>query len=184
MRSLSSIFCLAAFTTLAVAAPQKPVIRDRITPEELEARRAKSQLPYKALEGAGVKKTEVEVKEADEVADLLARSMFLSDGRRCTILPAGAVIHVPAAKEGQVSRSAPNLPMVPWSEFMRGNSSWIREFGLDSEQVTGAKPFEPKVAQALGGSGSLVVATYLNQPVAPVSAVKAAFDKALEETKK
>lgn len=184
MRSLPSIFCLAAFGTLAVAAPQKPVIRDRITPEELEARRAKSELPYKVLEGSGVKKAEVEKSEVDEVADLMARSLFLSDGRRCTILPAGAVIHIPAAKEAQVSRSAPNLPMVSWSEFMRGNSSWIREFELDNDQVTGTKPFEPKVAQSLGGSGSLVVSTYLKQPVAPVSSVKAAFDKALEETKK
>ena len=180
-----SIIAMVALATLAAAAPRKTVVQDRVSDADFNARRAGAALPYGALEGAGVKAAEAEKKDEakDEVADLLARSVFLTDGRQCTILPAGAVIHVPANRAGQVVKSAPPLPLVTWDDFYRVNSAWLREFGLDHEQAAGTKPFEPKTAQALGSSGCVVVSTYFRQPVAPVAAVSTAFAKALEERK-
>lgn len=183
MRCLLSIFGLFAMASVAMAAPKKTVIQDRISDAELNARNAGAVLPYAALAVAGVKATEETKEEKDEVADLLARSVFLTDGRQCTILPAGAVIHVPANRGDRVVKSAPSLPLVAWDDFYRVNSSWLREFGIDHDQAAGAKPFDPKVAKALGSSGCVVVSTYFRQPVAPVAAVKAAFAKAQEEAK-
>ncbi|MFM7182338.1 MAG: hypothetical protein ACKO2G_12860 [Verrucomicrobiales bacterium] len=178
-----SIFGLFTLVSVALGAPKNPVIQDRISDAEFNARHAKAVLPYAALEGAGMKAVESEKSEQDEVADLLARSAFLTDGRQCTILPAGAVIHVPKNREDRVVKSAPSLPLVTWEDFLRANASWIREFAIDSDQATGAKPFDPKAAQALGSSGSIVISTYIRQPVAPVAGVKTAFAKALEAAK-
>ena len=174
---------LLAIASFATAAPGKPSIRDRVSDADLNAQRAGATLPYAALELAGVKATEENKEKNDEVADLLARSVFITDGRQCTILPAGAVIHVPENRGDRVSKSAPSLPLVAWDDFYRVNSSWLREFAIDHDQAAGAKPFDRKVAQALGASGCVVVSTYFRQPVAPVAAVKNDFAKALEEAK-
>jgi hypothetical protein len=185
MQTRLSIIAFMATASVAVSSPKKLAVQDRISDADLNARRADSVLPYAGLEGAGVKASEKAEKteEKDEVADLLARSVFLTDGRQCTILPAGAVIHVPKNREDRVVKSSPPLPMVSWDDFIRVNSSWLREFGLDHEQAAGTKPFEPRLAQALGASGCVVVSTYFRQPVAPVAGVKTAFAKALEERK-
>ena len=180
-----SILGLLATASVAFSSPKKLVIQDRVSDADFNAQRAEAALPYAALEGAGVKAAEPEEKngEKNEAADLLARSVFLTDGHQCTILPAGAVIHVPKGREDRVVKSAPSLPLVTWDDFYRVNSAWLREFGIDHEQAAGTKPFEPKAAQALGASGCVVVSTYFRQPVAPVAEVKGAFAKALEEPK-
>lgn len=180
---LLAIIGLAATVPHVVAGPQKPVIQDRVSDADLNARRAGATLPYGALEVAGVKATEEAKDEKDEVADLLARSAFLTDGRRCTILPAGAVIHIPTNREDRVVKSAPPLPLVAWDEFFRVNTSWLREFALDHNQAAGTAPFDPKVARALVTSDCVIISTYFRQPVAPVAAVKAAFADALKEAK-
>ena len=159
----------------AIAGPGDKATRERTTSEAIHKMRAKHQ-PYNL---AGFAKSDKEAEAmGDNVADLMARSLFLTDGKHAVLMPAGAIIHVPEDR-GMAVLPATDLPLVSWQEFFRVNQSWIRQFALDFEQATGRKPFDPNTAKALGKSRSLVVCTYFSQPMAPVAAVKDTFAKAL-----
>ena len=136
----------------------------------------KVAIPKGIVEGSAESKA---TDMTDQAAAFMARSIFLIDGPNCTLLPLGAVIHIPKNRSESAVKTTPK-PQVSWSQFYSSNLGWLKELELDVDEVMGRKEVNMEKVKAAAKSGAIVVCTYLKQPVSAAPSVKAAFSKALE----
>ena len=154
------------------------VVTRRPDAAELARRQAhqKAEMPKGVVESTA---PAAPVNMEDKAAAFMARSIFLVDGRNCTLLPLGAVIHIPKNRADSAVKTTPK-PQLAWNKFYSSNLSWLREFELSVDEVMGKKEVDIERVKAATKSGAIVVCTYLKQPVSPAPAVKAVFSEALE----
>ncbi len=146
--------------SLAGAALAAPLAADPITPEEISARHksppAESfvQMPADAGAKAANPAAEVPVKPSD----------VLSDGLNWTLVPRGAVLHIPLALSNRVD-AKPIGNLLSWDDFLTVNRGWLFTEEVTPEQAAGKAPIPPSRTEVWRKVGKVIVAVHLGGPV-------------------
>ena len=101
---------------------------------------------------------------ARKPADLVGRSTILSFGGTWTIVPKGAVLHVPQAMRGRVD-VAQEGTFVAWRDFYTRNRGWIHLQSVKMEQARGEKALAEEITAAYARIGRVVVAVCHGGPI-------------------
>lgn len=154
---MKSPLMLIALAASAVAAP---TMTDRITPEEIAARRTTTPLATLPQPVAGD-----EAKVARPAGQsLIQQSDVLNDGIHWTLVPKGAVLHTPATFANRVG-AKPLGTLLSWTEFLTVNRNWLFIEEVSMAQAAGKQPIPPSRPEAWGKLGKVVIAVHLGGPI-------------------
>ena len=145
---------------LAGAALAGPPMTDRITPEEIAARRKSSPLAAIPQPAPG---QEHRVLRPGGMS-LIKQSDILNDGIHWTIVPKGAVLHTPATFAERVG-AKPLGRLLTWDDFLRANRSWLFTEEVSLDQASGKTPFLPSRHEAWNTVGKVIVAVHFGGPI-------------------
>lgn len=95
---------------------------------------------------------------------IMDRSDLLSDGIHWTLVPKGAVLHIPASHASRVG-TRPVGTLLNWHEFLSVNRSWLFTEEVTMDQAAGKTPLLPGRADAWQKLGKVVVAVHLTGPI-------------------
>lgn len=134
------------------------------THETLAKGRTKSNSLADRLELTAIDPTKIQKPEPRNRKGLMARSQFLSHRGSWTMVPKGAVIHVPEAfKDRVVAR--PKGTLISWQEFYRKNRGWLQAQSVRLSDAKGETPLAPSLFNSFGRQGRVVVAVLHNGPI-------------------
>jgi len=163
---------LLALAGPALAAPQ---MTDRITPEEIAARQ-KAASPLAAIPQPAAPAEAPVVRPAEQ--SIVKQSDILNDGRNWTLVPKGAVLHVPPALASRVG-AKPVGTLLPWNEFLTANRNWLFTEEVTFDHASGKKPIPASRLDAWQKVNKVIVAIHLGgpisvrpQPPAPVASAR------------
>jgi hypothetical protein len=148
---------LPALTVVAVSAQP---MTDRITPEEIAARRQSS--PVRALAQPAADTT-AKVNRPGEQS-LIKQSDVLSDGKNWTLVPKGAVLFVPDALANRVG-ARPIGTLLGWTEFLTVNRGWLFTEEVTFEQAAGKAVIPPSRTEFWRKNGKVIIAVHLGGPI-------------------
>jgi hypothetical protein len=157
----TTLFLLASLAGGALAAPP---MTDRITPEEIAARRTAS--PVAALEQQ-VAGAEAKVARPGEQS-LIKQSEILSDGTHWTLVPKGAVLHIPAAMAARVN-AKPIGTLLSWNEFLVANRGWLFTEEVTMDQAAGKNAIPASRTEFWQKNGKVIVAVHLGGPISVIA---------------
>lgn len=156
----TSILLLVAAAGSALAA--EPVVTDLITPEQMAALQASS--PFDELKKQQ-RAAEKEAKVArPEGQSLIKQSEILHDGTHWTIVPKGAVLHVPAQMRPRVG-TKPIGTLLPWDDFLIANRAWILTEEITFDQASGKTPLQDVRKEFWQNQTKVIVAVHLGGPI-------------------
>ncbi len=98
-------------------------------------------------------------------SSIVKQSVILHDGTNWTMIPAGAVIHLPEALKEKLN-ARPVGKLLPWSDFLAKNKSWITTSEVTFDQAAGNLPLPVKEAASLANHAKIVIAVLKNGPTA------------------
>ena len=130
-----------------------------ISPEALAAIRKAS--PMAKLEQP--KEGEAKVIRADSQS-LINESVLLHDGTHWTLVPKGAVVHIPKIMKDRVT-AKPVGTLLTWTEFLSQNQGWISTCEVSFEQASGKIPLDPKKVEFWQKQDKIMVAVHLGGPI-------------------
>ena len=150
---------LFLLTSLAGAAIAGPTMTDRITPEEIAARQKSTPAAFfQPVAGA-----EAKVARPGEQS-LIKQSDILTDGHNWTLVPKGAVLHIPAAMSNRVG-AKPVGTLLSWIDFLTVNRGWLFTEEVTFEQAAGKTPIPPSRHDFWKKNGKVIVAVHLGGPI-------------------
>lgn len=153
MKSTVILWALA----IPVFAAQPVLVR--VTPETLKKLQEKDPMIQLEKPADG----EAKVKRSTDTS-LLHESTILHDGRNWTLIPNGAVVHLPESLQGRVN-SKPVGTLLPWSEFLRRNPTWLVSHEVSFEQAAGNETLPAEVTRKWAGQRKIVVAVRQTGPI-------------------
>ncbi|MGB6220236.1 hypothetical protein [Haloferula sp.] len=164
MKAIPPIVLTLVLTGIASAAPMK----DRVTGEELSARRMASASPVSTL----AQPTEEEPRVARPSNEsIIKQSMILSDGTNWTLIPRGAVLHLPEAHQGKIGgRPVGNL--LSWKQFVTVNRSWVSAEEITLRQAEGVQQLDDRRTAFWPKQDKIIVAVHLGGPISVVAPTK------------
>jgi|GEM_PF-1027664 len=173
---VSTLIVLSGVAILVAAETQKQGekdLRQRPTHEDLQARQAADRTERgKNPNGLKAAMPELKKKEdAKEPVSLLKRSAVLSSGRNWTIVPKGAVLHVPKQYEKYVNGKRAGQ-LVPWQTFYAQNRGWLHVHSVSMDQARGEKLMDPKQVEAYMGLSRVVVSVCHGGPISVIAPKK------------
>jgi hypothetical protein len=151
---------LLVISSLAGIAMAAPPMTDRITPEEIAARRKPS--PITAL-GQPVAVAEAQVVRPGGQS-LIKQSDILSDGHNWTLVPKGAVLHIPAELANRVA-ARPIGTLLTWTDFLTVNRGWLFTEEVTFPQAAGKAPIPASRSEFWQKNGKVIVAVHLGGPI-------------------
>lgn len=158
---------LAAGAEHRSGASKKLVIKPRVT----HAAMAKRQKPKRDFgERSTVKRESVAQltqRKQREGRGLVNRSAILSSPAHWSLVPKGAVLHVPMLYEKRVNNLR-NGTLVGWSEFYAKNRAWIRTIPVTIEQASGKTPLTGEYLASLRKGGQVLVAVCRGGPISVI----------------
>ncbi|MGD9418730.1 MAG: hypothetical protein Q7R22_007290 [Verrucomicrobiota bacterium JB025] len=92
-------------------------------------------------------------------------STILHDGEHWTIVPNGAVIHMPELQKAKVNVQ-PIGTLLPWTEFLVLNKSWIAINEVTFDQAAGNEALSSERAEFWKKQDKIVIAVHQNGPTA------------------
>lgn len=95
---------------------------------------------------------------------ILERSDIIRFGDLATIVPKGAILHIPAAFADRVGEIG-NARLVIWPEFYAANRAWIDAREIPREVAEGNRRLDEKLEMKFAEGGRLVVAMLAGGPV-------------------
>jgi len=150
---MKSIFLLLALASPLLAAPPA------LTPEVMAEIKRNSPLSKMEQPQAGEAKV-----LRPESQSLIKDSMILHDGTYWTLVPKGAVIHIPKIMEERVS-AKPVGKLITWEEFLTQNRGWISTCEVSFEQASGKTPLDPKKVEFWKKQDKIMVAVHSGGPI-------------------
>lgn len=182
MNRTRTISLALAFTALAPLAAEVPAAAESLSPRlthaDLAARGGARTNPLEGrrevteIDHATVQKK----KERRELGagSLLSRSLILSFRGSWTIVPKGAILHLPKSYQDRVV-TRPSGRLIPWSEFHARNRGWIHTQNVSIENARGDVALSPEILELHKRLGRVVVAVLHRGPIsvkAPVQPEK------------
>ncbi|MGC4016050.1 MAG: hypothetical protein QM755_16210 [Luteolibacter sp.] len=144
---------LALFACLQAHA--EPAMKDITTPEEMAARMRASQsapVPGEPVTG----ETRV-INKAPE--GIFETSQILAANGQWTLVPKGALMHVPDSLKNYVTTS-PTGTLVPLQEFLGANRQWLTNEEVSIAQAAGQEDLKPDTRKFWTGLNKIVIATH------------------------
>ena len=165
--TLSFALALAALVPLAAEVPadgESP--RSRLSHEDLAARGAGNNPLAGRRAVKEVDHTAIQKKKRRDLGggSLLSRSLILSYRGTWTIVPKGAVLHVPAAYRERIV-PGPTGRLIPWTEFYARNRGWIHTQNVTFEHARGEAALSPEILELHKRLGRVVVAVLHQGPI-------------------
>ena len=147
---------LALVSTAATAAP----MTDRISADALQARRAAGSPVATLAQQAEPNKQVTRTKDQS----LIKQSMIISDGQNWTLVPNGAVLHIPETLNSRINvRPVGNL--LSWKEFVTRNRNWISGEEVSMRQAEGVQPIDARRIAYWPKQSKVIVAVHLGGPI-------------------
>ncbi|MEK7953781.1 hypothetical protein [Luteolibacter soli] len=147
---------------LANAALAAPTMTESITPEEIAARQ-KAPSPLAAIPQPAAS-TETGTVVHPEEQSIIKQSDILNDGQHWTLVPKGAVLHIPPAFTTRVG-AKPVGTLLPWVEFLTVNRNWLFTEEVNIDNASGKTPLPPSRLEAWQKLKKVVVAVHLGGPI-------------------
>lgn len=106
-----------------------------------------------------------EVKVARPVnQSIVKESTILHDGRNWTMVPNGAVVHLPESMKSHVNVK-PVGTLLPWADFLARNQSWITTDEVSFDQAAGNEELPAERAVSWTKHDKIVVAVHQHGPI-------------------
>jgi hypothetical protein len=99
-----------------------------------------------------------------ENPSIVKDSTILHDGTHWTLVPNGAVVHLPKAMKARVNAKPVGI-LLPWSEFLTKNPSWLGTEEVTFDQAAGTEALPAERAEAWKEQDKIVVAVHRNGPI-------------------
>lgn len=110
-----------------------------------------------------VESAEVEQKRGDQTS-LVRRSTVIGFGDYWTLVPKGAVLHVPAKLRARVGVE-PSGRLLSWAAFYERNRGWLRQQPVEVSHARGEESLDEAVVKSYTNFSQVVVATCHNGPI-------------------
>lgn len=123
-----------------------------------------SQLPQEAPRAEADKQV---VRPKDQ--SIISQSTVLHDGENWTLVPKGAVLHIPAAMKIRVD-AKPVGSLLPWTDFLVRNHAWLATQNVDLSQAAGRTPLPADRIASWARQDKVVVAVHYAGPISVRSA--------------
>lgn len=149
---------VAAISSGADLPAETPAATPRPSSEELKSRSNDALQHYRPAPA----RAPIPVKI--NATGIAARSTVLTDGRRWTIVPRGALLDVSASYADRVNVE-PRGELVTWNEFYRFNSGWLHRQSVQSSHARGESAFSEEQIEAFRRTGRVTVAVLQGLPV-------------------
>ncbi|MBK1880846.1 hypothetical protein JIN85_00385 [Luteolibacter pohnpeiensis] len=147
-------------TPVAPVQPAKTVTK--VTEQELAQRLLQTEM--RDLQKKSKSADSSDPSEGSRPKNLLDRSTILCFGGMATLVPKGAVLHIPASIADRIGMQD-GAKIVTWREFQIANRGWIVTQEVTMAQAEGKEPLAANVANRLGKEINMVVATYQGGPI-------------------
>ncbi len=95
---------------------------------------------------------------------LIKQSDVLHDGRHWTIVPKGAVLHVPGPMAPRVG-AKPLGTLLSWADFLMANRGWILTEEISFDQAAGKQPLPEARRQFWPTQTKVIVAVHQGGPI-------------------
>lgn len=145
-------------------------IKNRPSHQELAGRMAKRSNPladHNRVKPLGREEIEKK-KKRDDLGSLVQRSSILAYSGHWTLVPKGAILHVPPAFKNRVS-AKPVGELLPWKEFLARNRGWIFTQPVQMKNARGEKALSENVLKNHRQLGRVVVAVLHHGPISVVA---------------
>jgi len=185
MKAISIISIFVCSTLGLHAEAGKVEASPNLKPIVVSERPTHASLAKKQKEQKSKKYTNGEVKEIKPIVTVKKRSLIgsstlIASGNHWTIVPKGAVIHLPDLLKSKVV-SKPQGKLQHWPVFLRENSGWIHLHPVSLKHAHGQKFLGEKPMKAYKSMGKMVIATRGGNPI---SVAPKAFVPPVEEADK
>jgi len=150
-------------TALSGSALATPPMTDRITPAQM-AELQQTESPMVALQKQQ-KASEAEakvVRPGDQ--SLIKQSEILNDGTHWTLVPKGAVLHVPAARAASVG-AKPLGTLLSWNDFLVANRAWLSAEEITYDQAAGNQKLPVNRTDYWKKQDKVIVAVHQGGPI-------------------
>lgn len=97
--------------------------------------------------------------------DPFGQATILAKGGKWTIVPKGSILHLPE-KFSNLVVAKPQGKMMPFSQFLKANYSWLRTKEVTSDHVSGVKEVDKKAFESIAYNNLVVVASLHRSPTA------------------
>ena len=167
MKLIITLTSFAAFLGLGLAAAAAPAVKvpklrpthEQLTKEQGAAR----QSSHTAVRILQVEPGSVVQKRSDQTS-LVSRSTVINFGDYWTLVPKGAVLHVPAALKGRLG-GEPKGRLLSWSDFYNRNRGWLRQQPVTVSHARGDEVLPEESLKHISTLSQIVVATCHNGPI-------------------
>ena len=153
---------LATAMSAAALAQTPAVTPKKVTEQDLALRLRKAEL------GDLQKKSEsqdmADPSKGSRPKSLLDTSTILNFGGSLTLVPKGAVLHVPKTLTDRVGKRD-GAKIATWTDFQTANRGWLITQEVTLEQAKGNESLPEAVLQHLAKEINVVVATYQGRPI-------------------
>ena len=95
---------------------------------------------------------------------IIAQSEILHDGEHWTLVPRGAVLHIPAQHASNVG-SRPIGTLLQWSEFLAKNPAWIQARETSFDEASGEAEFPEAHVAHWPKQDRVIVAVHQGGPI-------------------
>jgi hypothetical protein len=144
----------------AIEVAKHATMRDAATHEDLSKRSQEVTAPVETRMAA----PPIDESKVWKPESILARSDFLCMGNLTTLVPKGAILHVPPAYAERL-RQSQEASIVRWSDFYAANRSWIQTYEVTRAQAGGDAPIPEAALESIKTSPFVIVATMQGGPI-------------------
>ena len=157
------ISCVAAMLSASAqqAAPAMKM-RDAATHDQLALvyRKAAQQDPMRDFQPAKGEDPTL----ATPVKTIVDNSDVICFNGMATLVPKRAIINLPPSMKDRLA-FRPGAKLVGWMDFYAANRGWINTVEVSRVQAEGNEALKEEIAQRIGKSANLVVATFKGGPI-------------------
>jgi len=139
------------------------VMRDAATHDELSARLAQAKDPIRELQQLKAKEAANPPRPA-KVPDLFDSSDFLCFSGEATLVPKGAILHVPKDMQDRMHYNQGST-IKTWSDFLPTNRAWITTVEVNRLQAEGNAMLSEATLKEIAKSPQVVIATLQGGPI-------------------
>lgn len=164
---------LVGVAGLSAQTPAPPVMQRPVPRQAVDEAALRQQMAGARKLGDLLKERQFEAVDPERRPQastrLQDRSIILSDGQTFTLLPPGAILHLPAALRGRVA-TKPTGDFLLWPAFLERHAEWLMAQEVPLAMARGDARAAAAVLAPLATEKRLVVAVYRKGPISILEA--------------
>ena len=104
------------------------------------------------------------IEESSKPKNVIERSMILSANGYSTLVPKGAILHLPSKHSSKIVQE-PEGNLIAFPEFLRKNIAWLTCREVSMKEAVGDQPLNEQTKEACLNAGRIVISTIQRSPV-------------------